>query len=68
MNTSATITEYSNVPEVYEIELKASPKFNDLNINLIGNDSTTPPNNDTFTFQGWSHFFLFACVFYGFWC
>ncbi|KAL7030737.1 hypothetical protein ACKWTF_006766 [Chironomus riparius] len=52
MNSSETTTELSNVPDSYQIEVKASPKFNDINFNLIGNDTATQLNNDTFTFQG----------------
>lgn len=52
MNSSETTTELSNVPDSYQIEVKASPKFNDINFSLIGNDTATQLNNDTFTFQG----------------
>lgn len=65
MNSSETITERSNVPEVYEVEIKVSPKFSDINFNLIGNDTTTPLNNDTFTFQGnmfLSFLIFFSCI------
>lgn len=45
-STEVATTEWSSVPEVYEVEIKVSPKFTDI----IGND--TARNNDTFTFQG----------------
>lgn len=45
-STEASTTEWSSVPEVYEVEIKVSPKFADI----VGND--TASNNDTFTFQG----------------
>lgn len=63
MNSSETTTELSNVPDSYQIEVKASPKFNDINFSLIGNDTATQLNNDTFTFQGnVREFFFFVIV------
>lgn len=66
MNSSETTTELSNVPDSYQIEVKASPKFNDINFSLIGNDTATQLNNDTFTFQGnlRENCFFFSCCFY----
>jgi hypothetical protein len=64
MNSSETTTELSNVPDSYQIEVKASPKFNDINFSLIGNDTATQLNNDTFTFQGnLREFFLWLQLF-----
>jgi hypothetical protein len=42
----ATTTDWPNVPDGYEVEIKVSPKFTDI----VGNE--TASNNDTFTFQG----------------
>lgn len=47
----ATTTEWSSVPDAYEVEIRVSPKFADINLNSIGNDSAIS-NNDTLTFQG----------------
>jgi hypothetical protein len=56
MNLSETSTEWSSVPDVYEVEIRVSPKFTD--INLGGNVTTAAAaiHNDTFTFQGMSLF------------
>jgi hypothetical protein len=48
---STTTTEWPSVPDAYEIEIKANPKFADINLNSIGNESAFS-NNDTLTFQG----------------
>lgn len=47
MNSSEATTEWSSLPNVYEVELQ---KLTDINLNSIGNE--TALNNDTFTFQG----------------
>lgn len=56
-STEASTTEWSSVPEVYEVEIKVSPKFTDI----VGNE--TASNNDTFTFQGESLNFFFKYLF-----
>lgn len=59
---ASTTTEWSSVPDAYEVEIKASPKFPDINLNSVGND-TANSNNDTLTFQGESLLFLFIFYF-----
>lgn len=45
MNSSEQ--EWTGVPEVYEVEIKASRKLHD--VDLIANDTS---NNETLTFRG----------------